>query len=162
MIAWRMASMSPPVDRSMTVSEPRWTAVCSFSSSSSTLLVTAELPMLALILHLEATPMPIGSSRLVRWTLLAGMTMRPRATSSRISSGSRSSRWATKRISSVMMPLRAASICVMGTAFHKEGATKRRKPETLNTNRKQTISTTAGRKCWSRKILNASSRSSRA
>ncbi len=51
MIAWRMRSMSPPVDRSMTVSEPKWTAVCSFSSSSSTLLVTAELPMLALILR---------------------------------------------------------------------------------------------------------------
>ena len=40
-------------ERSMTVSEPRWTAVCSFSSSSSTLPVTAELPMLALILHLR-------------------------------------------------------------------------------------------------------------
>ena len=65
MIAWRMASMLPPVDRSMTVSAPRWTAVCSFSSSSSTLPVTAELPMLALILHATATPMPIGSSRLV-------------------------------------------------------------------------------------------------
>ena len=53
MMAWRMASMSPPVERSMTVSAPRWTAVCSFSSSSSTLLVTAELPMLALILHVR-------------------------------------------------------------------------------------------------------------
>ena len=57
MIAWRMASMLPPVDRSMTVSAPRWTAVCSFSSSSSTSLVTAELPMLALILQADATPM---------------------------------------------------------------------------------------------------------
>ena len=53
MMAWRMASMSPPVERSITVSAPRWTAVCSFSSSSSILLVTAELPMLALILHLR-------------------------------------------------------------------------------------------------------------
>src|SRR6516162_3247742 len=53
-MAWRMASMLPPVDRSMTVSAPRWTAVCSFSSSSSILLVTAELPMLALILHRPA------------------------------------------------------------------------------------------------------------
>ena len=51
MIAWRIASMLPPVDRSITVSAPRWTAVCSLSSSSSTSLVTAELPMLALILH---------------------------------------------------------------------------------------------------------------
>src|SRR5262249_30732118 len=102
-----------PVDRSMTVSAPRWTAVWSFSSSSSILLVTAELPMLALILHADATPMPIGSSRLVRWTLLAGITIRPRATSERISSGSRSSRCATKRISSVIWPWRAASNCVM-------------------------------------------------
>ena len=72
MIAWRMASMSPPVERSMTVSEPRWTAVCSFSSSSSILLMTAELPMLALILHLEATPMAIGSRRLVEVDRVGG------------------------------------------------------------------------------------------
>ena len=50
----------------MTVSAPRWTAVCSFSSSSSTLPVTAELPMLALILHLDATPMAIGSRLLLQ------------------------------------------------------------------------------------------------
>ena len=79
----------------MTVSAPRWTAVCSFSSSSSTLPVTAELPMFALILQADATPMAIGSSFLVRWTVFAGMTIRPRATSERISSGSRSSRTAT-------------------------------------------------------------------
>ncbi len=35
----------------------------SFSSSVSTWLVTAELPMLALILVLAAMPMHIGSSR---------------------------------------------------------------------------------------------------
>ena len=35
--------------------------------------------MLALILQLEATPMHIGSSRLPRCTVLAGMTIRPRA-----------------------------------------------------------------------------------
>src|SRR5262249_12116269 len=73
-------------------------------------------PMFALILHLLATPMPIGSSRLVRWTLFAGMTIRPRATSSRISSGARSSRRATNSISGVIWPLRAASICVIGDA----------------------------------------------
>ena len=95
MSAWRMPSMLPPVDRSMTVSAPRWTAVCSFSSSPSAVPVTAELPMLALILQAEATPIAIGSRRFSRWTLLAGMTMRPRATSSRTSPGSRSSRRAT-------------------------------------------------------------------
>ena len=47
--------------------------------------VVAELPMLALILHLEATPMHIGSR--IRWLMLAGMIMRPRATSERTSSG---------------------------------------------------------------------------
>ncbi len=72
MIAWRMASMSPPVDRSITVSAPRWTAVCSFSSSSSILLVTAELPMLALILQTLATPMAIGSRRFPRCDLVGG------------------------------------------------------------------------------------------
>src|SRR5205807_14014 len=61
-----------------------------------------------------ATPMHMGSSRLVRWTLLAGMTMRPRATSARTSSTSRASRAATKRISSVMVRWRAASSCVIG------------------------------------------------
>ncbi len=50
--------------------------------------VVAELPMLALILHFDATPMRIGS-RFV-WLMLAGMIMRPRATSARISSGASS------------------------------------------------------------------------
>src|SRR5688572_8870939 len=122
MIAWRMPSMFPPVERSMTVSAPRWTAVCSFSSSSSTFPVTAELPMLALILHFEATPIAIGSSFFVRCTVLAGMTMRPRATSDRISSGSRSSRRATYCISGVMVPCRAASSCVMGVPVEKAQA----------------------------------------
>ena len=62
--------MSLPVERSITVSAPKWTDVCSFSSSSSTLLVTAELPMLALILHLAAMPMPIGSSRFCKMHLV--------------------------------------------------------------------------------------------
>src|SRR5262249_16462670 len=121
MMAWGMASMWPPVERSMTVSAPRWTAVCSFSSSSSILLVTAELPMLALILQAAATPMHIGSSRFCRWTVLAGMTMRPRATSSRISSGARSSRAATKRMASVIEPVRAASSWVMSKSAPSSG-----------------------------------------
>jgi hypothetical protein len=65
----------------------------------------AELPILALILHREATPMHIGS-RLV-WLMLAGMIIRPRATSLRTSSGSSRSRRATYSISSVTMPRRA-------------------------------------------------------
>src|SRR5262245_10316059 len=73
--------------------------------------------MLALILHFEATPMHIGSSRFCRWTLFAGITMRPRATSEPINSGSRSSRLATNAISGVTIPLRAASSWVMASAF---------------------------------------------
>ena len=42
--------------------------------------------MLALILHLALMPMPIGSRPIARWTRLAGMTIRPRATSARTSS----------------------------------------------------------------------------
>ena len=77
--------MSPPVERSITVSAPKCTEVCSFFSSSSMSEVTAELPMLELILHSEAMPIAMGSSS--GWLMFAGMIMRPRATSSRTSSG---------------------------------------------------------------------------
>ena len=43
--------MLPPVERSITVSAPRSTAILSLASSLSTSEVTAELPMLALILQ---------------------------------------------------------------------------------------------------------------
>ena len=62
MIARRIASMLPPVERSITVSEPSSTAILSLASSLSMSDVTAELPMLALILHLALMPMAIGSS----------------------------------------------------------------------------------------------------
>ena len=67
--------------------------------------VTAELPMLELILHLDATPMHIGS-RFV-WRMLAGTIIRPRATSERTSSGERFSRCAMYCISPVITPRRA-------------------------------------------------------
>ena len=57
--------MSPPVERSITVSAPYFTQYSSLSSSSSMLEVVAELPMLALILHLEPTPMHMGSRLVV-------------------------------------------------------------------------------------------------
>ena len=75
--------------------------------------MTAELPMLALILHLALMPIPIGSSPSLRWTVLAGMIIRPRATSDRTSSGSSLSRRATCSISLEIVPCRAISICVM-------------------------------------------------
>ena len=47
MTACRISSMLPPVERSITVSEPRSTAILSLASSLSTFEVTAELPILA-------------------------------------------------------------------------------------------------------------------
>ena len=61
MMALRMAGMSPPVERSITVSAPYFTEYCSFSSSPSILDSTAELPIFELILQVEATPMHMGS-----------------------------------------------------------------------------------------------------
>ena len=49
--------------------------------------------------------MPIGSSS--GWLILAGMIIRPRATSSRTSSGVSFSLWAMNDISSVITPWRA-------------------------------------------------------
>ena len=69
----------------MTVSAPQRVAQVSFSTSSAMLDVTAELPMLALILTRKLRPMIIGSSS--GWLMLAGMMARPRATSSRTNSG---------------------------------------------------------------------------
>ncbi len=86
----------------------------SFCSSVCSSLVTAELPILALIFVRAAMPMHIGSSDLVRCTLLAGITIRPRATSLRISSSGRSSRWATNFISGVISLFLARSNWVIG------------------------------------------------
>ena len=81
----RVVWMFLPVDRSITLSAPQRIAQTSFSTSSSMLEVTAELPMLALILTLKLRPMAIGSTS--GWLMLAGMMARPRATSSRTNSG---------------------------------------------------------------------------
>ena len=72
MIARRMASMLPPVERSITVSEPRSTAILSLASSLSMSEVTAELPMLALILQMALMPMPIGSRPSLRCSRVGG------------------------------------------------------------------------------------------
>jgi hypothetical protein len=81
----RVVWMFLPVDRSITLSAPQRMAHTSFSTSSSMLEVTAELPMLALILTRKLRPMAIGSTS--GWLMLAGMMARPRATSSRTNSG---------------------------------------------------------------------------
>ena len=81
----RVSWMCWPVERSITVSAPQRMAHVSFSTSSAMLLVTAELPMLALILTRKLRPIAIGSSS--GWLMLAGMMARPRATSLRTHSG---------------------------------------------------------------------------
>ena len=85
MIHERMLWMLRPVDRSMTVSAPQRIDQTSFSTSSAAEEVTAELPMLALILTRKFRPIAIGSSS--GWLMLAGMIARPRAISSRTNSG---------------------------------------------------------------------------
>jgi len=85
MIQPRMLWMFRPVDRSITVSPPQRIAQTSFSTSSATPEVTAELPMLALIFTRKLRPMMTGSSS--GWLILAGMMARPRAISLRTNSG---------------------------------------------------------------------------
>ena len=101
----RVVWMSRPVDRSITVSAPHRVAQVSLSTSSAAEDVTAEVPMLALILVRNRLPMIIGSDS--GWLTLAGMMARPRATSSRTISGSIASRRATNAISGVTSPRRA-------------------------------------------------------
>src|SRR4051794_14841109 len=97
--------MLRPVDRSMTVSAPHRVAHTILSTSSSIEEVTAELPMLALILVRKLRPMIIGSDS--GWFTLAGMTARPSATSVRTKSASSPSRSAMYSISGVTTPARA-------------------------------------------------------
>ena len=73
-------------------------------------------PMLALILVRLARPIAIGSRLCCRWVMLAGMIIRPAATSSRTCSAVRcGSRAATDIICGVIVPTRACSNCVIGS-----------------------------------------------
>src|ERR1700679_699347 len=81
----RVVWMLRPVERSITVSAPQRIAHTILSTSSSTDEVTAELPILALILVRKLRPMIIGSSS--PWLILQGMIARPRAISERTNSG---------------------------------------------------------------------------
>src|SRR5712692_4000238 len=105
-----MCGMSPPVERSITVSAPCLRQARSLTSSPSTSLTIWLFPMFALILHFDAMPIAIGSSS--GWFTLAGMIIRPRATSLRTSSAGKLSRRATCCISCVTTPCRAKCICV--------------------------------------------------
>ena len=112
--ASRHSSRLPPVERSITVSAPHFSAHCNFSTSSCVPEEIGDAPMLALILVFDARPIAIGSSLWRRCAGFAGITMRPAAISSRtciaVRCGSRS---ATRFISGVMMPMRALSSCVI-------------------------------------------------
>jgi len=112
----RVSWMLAPVERSMTVSAPQRMAQAIFSTSSSMLEATAELPILALIFTRKLRPMIIGS--VSGWLMLQGITARPRATSVRTNSGvmwlrmpaasrPRFSRMAMNSISGVMTPFLA-------------------------------------------------------
>src|ERR687895_570660 len=85
MIHSRVVWMLRPVERSITVSAPQRIAHTILSTSSSTEEVTAELPILALILVRKLRPMIIGSSS--AWLMLDGIIARPRAISSRTNLG---------------------------------------------------------------------------
>ena len=89
----------------MMVSAPQRVAHTILSTSSAIELVTAELPMFAFTLTKNALPMIIGS--LSGWLWLAGITARPRATSSRTNSAGTPSRAAMNAISAVISPARA-------------------------------------------------------
>jgi hypothetical protein len=100
----------------MTVSASQRSAQRSFSTSSWVPLEIGLAPMFALTLVRDARPIAIGSSWFARWILFAGITIRPAAISSRISSADRwGSRSATRRISGVIWPRRANSSCVIGS-----------------------------------------------
>src|SRR6201985_1648576 len=81
----RVVWMLRPVERSITVSAPQRIAHTILSTSSSTDELTAELPILALILVRKLRPMIIGSNS--PWLMLQGMMARPRAISLRTNSG---------------------------------------------------------------------------
>jgi hypothetical protein len=101
----RVSWIWSPVDRSMTVSAPHFTAQRSLSTSVPISDSTAELPMFALIFTRKLRPMIIGS--VSGWLMFAGRIARPRAISSRTNSGATFSRIATNFISWVTMPRRA-------------------------------------------------------
>src|SRR6202165_2737628 len=81
----RVVWMLRPVERSITVSAPQRIAHTILSTSSSTDDVTAEFPILALILVRKLRPMIIGSNS--PWLMLLGMVEGPRAISLRTNSG---------------------------------------------------------------------------
>ena len=73
------------MDKSIIVSAPHLQAQTAFSTSSPILDVTAELPILALILTRKFVPIIIGSAS--EWFMFAGIIALPDAISSLTNSG---------------------------------------------------------------------------
>ena len=122
----RVLWMLRPVERSITVSAPQRIAHTILSTSSSTEEVTAELPILALILVRKLRPIAIGSSS--AWLMLHGMMARPRAISSRTNSGVTNSGTEAPKLSpSLLRPfgalelLLAAEVLALGDVDHLLG-----------------------------------------
>ena len=105
-----MASMSPPVLRSMTASAPYFRATWSFWSSASRSTMSLEVPRLTLILTESPSPMAAGSGSCAG---LQGAQMRPEAIPLRMNSGLTFSLSAIFFIIGVISPLRAVSIMVL-------------------------------------------------
>src|SRR5256885_8566791 len=99
MIARRMPSMFPPVDKSITVSAPYLTAILSFSISPFASDDTCELPMLALIFTRATLPIAIGSSAPARWWILAEDGHQPNPPHSHTHTGGRPPRSRAQRVS---------------------------------------------------------------
>jgi len=105
-----MASMSPPVLRSMTASAPYLRATWSFCSSESRSTISLEVPRLTLIFMDSPSPMAAGSAS---WTGLCGAQMRPEAIPLRMNSSETPSFLAISFIRGDTSPLRACSMMVL-------------------------------------------------
>ena len=92
-------------------SAPIFTALFTFSISTSMSLQSLEIPKLTLILVFNIEPIPLGSIEV--WFLLHGIIACPFAICSRNTSTSIDSFAATISISGVIIPCLAASICVV-------------------------------------------------
>ena len=122
-ISLRMASRSPAMERSITVSAPAFTAAFSFFISISGLLQSGEVPMLALTLMPAGCPTRMGSTFL--WQGLPRSTMVPSEMALRMtlrsspSLAQRLSRWASRSFLRALFLLRISDIL-----FSKKGRRK--------------------------------------
>ena len=103
-------SRSPPVERSITACAPYFKAVLAFSTSSSRLQCSLEVPMFALTLTLSPFPIPRAFGECMG---LKGITIFPSATLFLMISTSIFSDLAISFICSVIIPFFASDIWVI-------------------------------------------------